>query len=267
MIKKILRVLGSLDYYLLSFFKNRIGLNNFDIERNGEKFVAQSMISLMDKPIIFDIGTNIGDWSRLALEANKDCKMFLFDANPDICKLLNAQFGDREVKITNTLVSNDHEEHNFFISNSNSLSGASSMYEHYYLKGKSKKVSVKSITIDTFCSDNNIQKIDYLKADIEGAEVPMLHGATEMLEKQAIDIIQLEYNQTWIRAHCCLKDIFDICKKYNYKLYRIMPNSLMILDYYHYIVDDFNYQNLLMVSAKTETPVRIVKNAMPPGVY
>ncbi len=267
MIKRILRLLGSLDYYLLSFFKNRIGLNNFDIEKNGEKFIAQSLIRLMQNPIIFDVGTNVGDWSRLALEANKDSKMFLFDANPDICKLLDDQFGDSVAKITNSLLSNDHEEHNFFISSSNSLSGASSMYEHYYLEGKSRKVSVKSITIDTFCSENNIQKIDYLKADIEGAEVPMLQGATKMLEKQAINMIQLEYNQTWIRAHCCLKDIFDICEKYKYKLYRIMPNSLMSLDYYHYIVDDFNYQNLLMVSDKTETPVKIVKNAMPPGVY
>ena len=267
MIKKINRVLGSLDYYLLSFFKNRIGLNNFDIEKNGEKFVAQSIISQIKKPTIFDVGTNVGDWTNLALAANAESSMYLFDANPDICKSLELRFSDSVQKITNSLVSDDHNVHNFYISDSNSLSGASSMYEHYYLKNKSTQLSVKSTTIDTFCVENNISKIDYLKADIEGAEVPMLKGASTMMQDQAISFIQLEYNQTWIKSNCCLQDIFSICEKYKYRLYRIMPNSLMSLDYYHYIVDDFNYQNLLMVSDKTEIPIKIIKNAMPEGVY
>lgn len=267
MIRKLFRILGSLDYYLLSFFKNRIGLNNFDIEKNGEKFIAQAFSKSFDKPVIFDVGANIGDWSKLVLDVNEKSNLYLFDANPDICKSLEKKFRNNDVTITNTLVSNDHEKHDFYISDSNNLSGASSMYEHYYLKGMSNKISIKSTTIDAFCELNSITRIDYLKADIEGAEVPMLEGAKNMIKNQSIGVIQLEYNQTWIKAHSSLKDIFDICEENEYKLYRIMPDSLMTLDYYHYIVDDFNYQNLLMVSGDTNIPVSIIKNAMPEGVY
>ncbi len=267
MIKKIFRILGSLDYYILSFFKNRIGLNNFDIEKNGEKFIAEAFAKSIEKPIVFDVGANQGDWSEIFLKANESSSIYMFDANPDICKSLDERFFGKNVTITNTLVSKDLEEHEFYISKKNSLSGASSMYEHYYLKGNNKKISVQSTTIDSFCRSRNISKIDFMKADIEGAEVPMLEGAKEMIEKQSISIIQLEYNQTWIKSHSSLKDIFEICESSGYKLYRIMPKALMALDYYHYIVDDFNYQNLLMVSEQAELPVRVIKNIMPDGVY
>ena len=267
MIRKIFRILGSIDYYLLSFFKNRIGLNNFDIEKNGEKFIAQAFGKSVDKPIIFDVGANVGNWTELILDVNEKSCLYLFDANPAICESLEKKFCEKNVTVTNTLVSNDDEKHDFYISESNNLSGASSMYEHYYLMGKSNKISIESITIDAFCELNGITRIDFLKADIEGAELSMLEGAKNMIKNQSIGAIQLEYNQTWIKAHSSLKDIFDICEENQYKLYRIMPNALMSLDYYHYIVDDFNYQNLLMVSSEINFPVSIIKNVMPEGVY
>lgn len=44
---------------------------------------------------------------------------------------------------------------------------------------------VDLITIDEFAKQNNIQKIDFIKADIEGAERRMLTGATHVLKTMA----------------------------------------------------------------------------------
>jgi FkbM family methyltransferase len=44
---------------------------------------------------------------------------------------------------------------------------------------------IKITTLDTFVKENNIQRIDFIKADIEGAERDMLQGATEVLKKFA----------------------------------------------------------------------------------
>ena len=45
--------------------------------------------------------------------------------------------------------------------------------------------SVTVTTIDEFVRTNNIEKVDFIKADIEGAERDMLRGAAETLKKYA----------------------------------------------------------------------------------
>src|SRR5262249_15029949 len=49
--------------------------------------------------------------------------------------------------------------------------------------------TVPVCTIDRFCTDHNIQTIDILKLDIQGAELRALHGASSMLAKQKISLI------------------------------------------------------------------------------
>ena len=44
---------------------------------------------------------------------------------------------------------------------------------------------VKVTTIDQFVSENQIRKVDFIKADIEGTERYMLKGATETLRRFA----------------------------------------------------------------------------------
>lgn len=46
-------------------------------------------------------------------------------------------------------------------------------------------ILAKMITLDEFVSENQIQKVDFIKADIEGAERYMLNGATETLRRFA----------------------------------------------------------------------------------
>ncbi len=47
---------------------------------------------------------------------------------------------------------------------------------------KCKKEKIKTITLDRWVEENNIKKVDFIKADIEGAERLMLEGATNVLK-------------------------------------------------------------------------------------
>ena len=44
-------------------------------------------------------------------------------------------------------------------------------------------IKVESITIDDFVAKNSINKIDFIKMDIEGSELPSLKGAINVLKK------------------------------------------------------------------------------------
>ena len=85
----------------------------------------------------------------------------------------------------------------------------------------------------------------------------------KLLYDKEVDYIQLEYNQTWISAKKSMKDIFDIAFEYNYSLFRISLNELIPLERYTPLVDDFNFQNLLLVSPNSRLPIKPGKNKIP----
>jgi hypothetical protein len=59
----------------------------------------------------------------------------------------------------------------------------------HYLSGanrkRQKQLVVPAITLDAFVERNNIERVDFIKADIEGAERNMLRGAKRILREFA----------------------------------------------------------------------------------
>jgi len=53
------------------------------------------------------------------------------------------------------------------------------------------KVNITSV--DIYCKENNIKKIDFMKIDTQGFEEEVLVGSKKMLKEQKIGIIQLEF--------------------------------------------------------------------------
>jgi hypothetical protein len=47
------------------------------------------------------------------------------------------------------------------------------------------RLAVPAITLDSFVERNNIERVDFIKADIEGAERNMLWGARKILKEFA----------------------------------------------------------------------------------
>lgn len=55
---------------------------------------------------------------------------------------------------------------------------------------------VQVTTIDSFCTERAIARIDFLKLDIEGSELPALRGATRMMAARALPVILVETTLT-----------------------------------------------------------------------
>ena len=51
---------------------------------------------------------------------------------------------------------------------------------------------VPTFSVDDYCQDNRIDRIKFLKLDIEGAELQALEGSRRMLARKAIDFILVE---------------------------------------------------------------------------
>ena len=71
------------------------------------------------------------------------------------------------------------------------------------------EIEVECITIDKYCSDNNIEKIEFVWMDVQGAEDLVLKGMSEMSSK--IRFIYTEYNDEEVYENsACKQKILDI---------------------------------------------------------
>ncbi len=82
---------------------------------------------------------------------------------------------------------------------------------------------VNTISLDTFCTNENVTFIDILKMDIQGGELEALKGATKLLEAQKIGIIYTEVEFVSIyKDQPLFSDIELYLRQFGYRLYRIM---------------------------------------------
>ena len=91
------------------------------------------------------------------------------------------------------------------------------MCGYYDINGnKNNLQQYKTISIDDFVKDNKIEKIDFIKMDIEGCELKALHGAINTLKKHKPKLAIAAYHK--------YEDYYEIPKflnelKIDYKFY------------------------------------------------
>jgi len=81
---------------------------------------------------------------------------------------------------------------------------------------------VKVQTLDNFCEEHGIAEIDFLKVDTEGHDLAVVEGASRMLKKQAIRLVQLEAGMnrenTW---HVPFHKLHEYLEEQGYRLFGI----------------------------------------------
>lgn len=193
-----------------------------------DKFLMRDFTELIiknlktKKPVIFDVGCYIGNFStnlqkRLNLKKNS---FYLFDANPNL-KVKN-------FKYYNEVFSNKIQMKNFYLNEFLPSSGSSLETDvkndlkwnftrrimSLSFKKKFKSFKIKTNTLDNFCKEKKIKKIDILKIDVEGSELKVLEGSKKILDKT--NIIQVEILQNKKNFDKIKKKITILLKKYNF---------------------------------------------------
>jgi FkbM family methyltransferase len=85
-----------------------------------------------------------------------------------------------------------------------------------------KQQAVECQTIDDYCRQLRIRRINFLKIDVEGFELSVLQGAQEMLKRQHIDYICFEISANPLKAAgVSSKQILEFLEDHGYKTYSI----------------------------------------------
>ena len=137
--------------------------------------------------VVLDCGANIGLFSSYA--ASKNCTAYAFEPLEDqlgntlrLCSELN---GNRISHIPFAL--SDYQGTAEF--NVSHLTQGSSFLSDVSSESKNKVIEnvvpVNVTTVDSFVNTSHLSKVDFIKADIEGAERQMLKGAAQVLREFA----------------------------------------------------------------------------------
>ena len=118
----------------------------------------------------------------------KEATVHSFECNSEahkICKE-NLEQSSGRINLNNMAMSNEDAELSFFAFDHNKTDhhdiGVSSLYRHINQNDVPQiEIKVKGIRLDTYCKLSNIDQIDYLCLDVQGAEQIVLQGLGDML--------------------------------------------------------------------------------------
>jgi len=229
---------------------NRLYENrNHDIYSNGEITVLKK-IATMKPSIIIDGGANVGDYSVLANQIMPDCTIYAFEPVEATFQhlLSNTQKLQNVVPIKKGFFKeNCALEINLFNSNEHS-----SIYDIEGLPQVSnQKQTIELVRGDDFIRDHNIESIDFLKLDVEGAEYDALLGFENAIKQGTIKAVQFEYGYINISTKKLLIDYYTFFEANGYILGKVFPKIVEFREY-HFKYEDFIGPNFIAVK-KTET--------------
>lgn len=223
--------------------------NGGNYEESGELGVLLYIKKKLEKEksiVVFDVGANVGNYANAvyktldgrtaihAFEPSKKTYESLRRNTTEIKNVVLNNFGLGSAVDTLTLYSNRQG------------SGLASVYQRelgYAGISMDKTEEIQLSTIDTYCRENNIHRVHFLKLDIEGHELSALKGASQMLTNRKIDFIQFEFGGTNIDSHTFFRDFYQLLKM-DYKIYRILRDGLAEIPQYkitYEIFDSINY--------------------------
>jgi len=149
-----------------------------------EKNDSQMLYNLMEDDFtMFDIGANIGWYSIGITKHKKNVSVYSFEPIPTLFENLKSNLKlnkSNNIKIFNHGFYNENKELTFYY-----YPDASGYSSNVQFPGKNgfEKVKCKVMTIDEFVNKNKISKINFIKCDVEGAELFVFQGGVKAIER------------------------------------------------------------------------------------
>lgn len=216
---------------------------------NEEKQMIIGLLPFFsENPTIIDVGSNKGHFTELILDEFKDkCQVHLFEPNEMLLNYTRIRFEYKFNLTYNSLIA--YKENGvplsfyYFNNYNNELSSIYKDDEGWKeLPMKEKKEN--SIRIDTYCDKNKIDSVDFIKIDCEGSDVDVLLGCEDLMKRNEVKFIQIEYGGHYQRANKTFLQVFDIIEKYGYKCYSFDGNYWEVKR--NDFVEDYRFENFII---------------------
>ena len=163
-----------------------------------EPYIPEQVIEKFSSPgnTVMDIGSNIGEWTlRMANTVGPKGRVFSFEPIPIINQSLKKTLRINnlsQVILSQVALDNCSGNSKFTIpldKDDRAIHGESRLgkeegnWNIFTEVGKTKTIKVKTITLDQFASEKSIERLDFVKIDVEGKELHVLEGGKETFSR------------------------------------------------------------------------------------
>ena len=239
--------LAQLHWRLIYLSSRSLGLHNYTSKRvSGEARAISHCLEGLVRPVVFDVGANEGDWLAAVLTRSPHAIVHAFEPQAALAARIAA---DRPALLVNNVAVGDR-------------AGELSLYDYSDHPGsqhasllpgvidtlhgsKARATTVAVVTLDDYCAERRVERIDFLKIDVEGFEANVLRGARRLLANGCVGAIQFEFNEMNVIGRTFLADFMALLAP-THTLHRMLPHGLLPLDpQRHWMNEQFVYQNIL----------------------
>jgi len=152
-------------------------------------------------PTILEIGCNDGTSTRWFLEIFERPEVYCFEPDPRAVARFNRKVGQHpNIHLYEIAISDRNGETTFYQSGGQrSKTETETMPEGWDLSGSIRKpknhlvvhpwvtfdraITVKTMTLDTWCNEHGIETIDFIWMDVQGAEMDVIRGGPDALTR------------------------------------------------------------------------------------
>ncbi len=197
-----------------------------------------------ENPVILDVGANIGLYTCAYAQYFKSQKPIIFaiEAMESNYKLLqeNIKLNKFEnIKPIHIALGSENGELEFLVPEDHSIgnfAGNNITSPNSETKNKMITKKVTMTTLDDLAQDHNINRCDFMKVDIEGAEYFMFSGGKKFISSFR-PVIQFEYNSFWLHHNNInFSHFYNFFSELNYEFY------LEKKDYFQIIKNPENFK-------------------------
>jgi len=201
-----------------------------------ENQLTKKIIELSkDYKVFFDVGANYG-WISLAVANNcSSLDVYSFEPDKKIIQEFELNLNKNStlksnIKIVNKAIHDSVVEVRFIPSNQKNNPGIGRIDESETNNG----YFVEATSLDSFCQKENVFP-DIIKVDVEGAELKVVRGMSEMLSKGNPKILIIEIHGFYYgdKASDFNKEIISELIKYKYRIYVLDNNELVQYNEYY----------------------------------
>ena len=216
---------------IINFFGYNIHKINKEIRNENLDEIMKRFVS--PNPIIFDVGANVGQSIDRFEKTFTNPTIHSFEPINSEFKIIHNKFGKRKNIFLNNIALGDKQEKKLNITAGTGNSSFNKINPGTkWIQTRSKQYntseddyvtkieSVKVETLDNYCNQNNIDKIDILKIDTQGYEDKVLQGSLETIKKNKIGIIitEIMFDNVYDKYFC-----FSDLEKY------LIPNNFRMV--------------------------------------